>query len=122
VIVLDRVLESAKVGVDVAVSDGLLAVVGVDGHVLNEIVRAIAWRAVEQLTEADLAAIVSESPQVLAAKAAPGGPWRDLRDPSDNHVTVADLVRAVLEAGIRGTLRDHLLARLHGVFGEAKPT
>jgi hypothetical protein len=71
----------------------------------------IAWRTVAALDEEDLAAIVSGSRQVLDAKAYPSGPWRDWRAGHDATMSLSDVVRGTLEAGIRGTLREHLRGR-----------
>lgn len=113
-IVLDDLVDGAKVALDTAASDGLLAVVGADTRVLDELIRTIAWRTVEQLDAADLAAILGQSPQVLAARAAPGGNWKDWRKAEpDAPTVVADVVRATIEGGVRGALRAHLRERVN---------
>ena len=95
------VADDAIASLDAAVSDQLLAVLGSEGAVHQELVTALADRAVEALDDDDVAAIIQQDRlAVLGAKAAPAGVWRDRRDP-DAPVTIGDVVRATLARIIR---------------------
>jgi hypothetical protein len=102
------VVEDAIVSLDAAVSDHLLAVLGSEGAVHEELVIALADRAVEALDDDDLAVIVCQSRSILAAKAAPAGEWRDRRNRAEP-VNIGDVLRATLA----GILRKRLSTRVH---------
>jgi hypothetical protein len=102
------VVDDATASLDAAVSDQLLAVLGSEGAVHEELVIALADRAVEALDDDDLAVIVCQSRSILAAKAAPAGEWRDRRDRAEP-VNIGDVLRATLSRIMRGRLS----ARIH---------
>jgi hypothetical protein len=104
------VVDDAIASLDAAVSDQLLAVLGSESAVHEELVIALADRAVEALDDDDLAVLVHQSSSILAVKAAPAGEWRDRRNRAEP-VSIGDVVRATLSRLIRGRLATRIHER-----------